>query len=41
MKRAMRPILWIAAAVVVLIVLAYVYEQKWGIEGPFHSDHHH
>ena len=41
MKRALAPILWIAEAVLLLIVAAYVYEQKWGVDGPFPSHHHH
>jgi len=41
MRKAWVPVLWALAAVVVLIVAAYFYEQKWGIDGPFKSQHHH
>ena len=41
MKKAWTPILWALAAVLLLIVAAYVYESKWGINGPFKSEHHH
>jgi hypothetical protein len=39
-KKALLPLLWIVAAIVVLAAGAYFYEQKWGSEGPF-PDHHH
>jgi len=39
--KALRPILWILAAVLLLAAAAYWYEKKWGAEGPFEDNHHH
>jgi hypothetical protein len=41
MKKALLPLLWIAAGIIVLAAAAYWYEQKYGPEGPFPSHHHH
>lgn len=41
MKRALLPLLLLLVAVVVLGVLTYWYEQRWGIRGPFATEHHH
>lgn len=41
MKKALLPIGLILAVIVTLIAVMFVYEQKWGIEGPFKSQHSH
>lgn len=40
-KKALTPILLTLAAIILLAAAAYWYEEKWGIEGPFPSEHHH
>ncbi len=35
------PILLVFGAIVVLAVAAYFYERKWGIDGPFPTQHQH
>ncbi len=35
------PILLILAAMILFIGGMYVYEQRWGLEGPFPSHDHH
>ena len=40
-KKALMPILLTLAAIILLAAVAYWYEEKWGIEGPFPSEHHH
>jgi len=41
MKKALMPILLILAVMILFIGGMYLYEQKWGIEGPFPNTHHH
>jgi Mg2+ and Co2+ transporter CorA len=41
MKKALLPVMLILAAVCLLAALAYFYEKKWGLEGPFPSTGHH
>jgi uncharacterized membrane protein YidH (DUF202 family) len=41
LKKALIPILLIVGIIVVLTAVARWYEQKWGLEGPFPSEHHH
>ncbi len=41
MKRALLPLLVLLGVVVLLVAAAYVYERRWGIEGPFPNHHHH
>ncbi len=40
MKKALMPLLLIAAGIVVLAAAAYWYEHTYGAEGPFPSHHH-
>ncbi len=44
-KKALLPLLLIAAVLLALVAAAYFYETKWGQEGPFpdsdHHGHHH
>jgi len=40
-KSALKPLLLILGLIVVLAAVAYFYEQKWGLAGPFPSQHHH
>ena len=40
-KKALLPLLLIAALVLALIAGAYYYERRWGEEGPFPDDEHH
>jgi len=41
MKKALMPLLLIAAGILVLAAAAYWYEQEYGADGPFQSQHHH
>lgn len=41
MKRALMPILLIVATLGLLMLFTHWYEQHWGLEGPFPSEHHH
>ena len=41
MKKVLMPLLLIMAGIVVLAAAAYWYENKYGAEGPFPSEHHH
>lgn len=41
-KKALWPLVWILAGLLLLAGLAYFYEQHWGLEGPFpDTEHHH
>ena len=40
-KRALIPIVLILLAIAALAALSYLYENKWGIDGPFPDEHHH
>lgn len=35
------PLLIIVGVIVILMIAAHWYEQKYGSEGPFESQHHH
>ncbi len=39
LKKALIPVLLILLAILLLAGAAYWYEQKYGLEGPFQSDH--
>lgn len=41
MKNAVAPLLMILAAIIVLAVAGYLYDQRFGAEGPFQSQHGH
>jgi hypothetical protein len=41
MKKALMPLLLIVAGMVLLAAVAYWYENKYGPDGPFPSEHHH
>ncbi len=41
MKKLLWPLLALIALVVLFFLGSYLYERAWGIEGPFHSRHHH
>lgn len=40
-KKALLPIMLVLAAILVLVGLAYWYEQRYGEDGPFPNEHHH
>jgi hypothetical protein len=40
-KKALVPVLLLMLAILLLAALAYWYESKYGLEGPFPSEHHH
>ena len=40
MKKALQPLLWILATVIILAMAGYMYDQKFGADGPFESRHH-
>jgi hypothetical protein len=40
-KKTMMPILLTLVAIILLAAVAYWYEQNWGLNGPFPSEHHH
>ncbi len=41
LKKALLPVLLIVAVIVLLMAAACWYENKYGAEGPFPSEHHH
>jgi hypothetical protein len=41
MRRLVLPVALLLAAILLLAAAAYWYEQKYGSEGPFPSQHHH
>ena len=41
MKKALLPLLIILAAILVLAAAGYLYDQQFGAEGPFESQHRH
>lgn len=41
MKKVLTPILLILGLIVVLAGAAWFYEQQWGLDGPFPSQHQH
>ena len=41
MLRALKPLLLILGMIAALALAAYLYEQKWGLDGPFPTQHHH
>lgn len=41
MKKLLLPLLALVALVLLFFIGNYLYEQTWGIEGPFRPKHHH
>jgi hypothetical protein len=40
-RKALVPLLIVLAVILLLAAAAYWYEQNWGLQGPFPSEHHH